>query len=204
MADTNSNKKQNFQPKRAADSPDVRLSKSLSYVLRHGAVKEKIPIRPDGYVALSNLLKHARFRGVSIEKVKELVAIDGKQRYTLTRGIVEFGEDDSIADANENWYIKANQGHSVDVSSLELAPILTAVECPTAIHGTSKKAWEVIRQAGLSKMKRNHIHLSVGLPGEKGVISGMFENRTRMTCLKFTEFICHTRDAEQFGRIYLY
>lgn len=34
----------------------VKLSKLLSYVLRHGAAKEGLQIRPDGYVALSELV----------------------------------------------------------------------------------------------------------------------------------------------------
>ena len=42
------------------DSPAVRLSKTLSYILRHGAQKEGIPIRPDGYVKVDDLV-----RGVS-------------------------------------------------------------------------------------------------------------------------------------------
>ena len=39
------------------DSPAVRLSKTLSYILRHGAQKEGIPIRPDGYVKVDDLVR---------------------------------------------------------------------------------------------------------------------------------------------------
>ena len=38
------------------DDPKTRLSKSLSYVLRHGAEKEGIPIRPDGFVLVDDLV----------------------------------------------------------------------------------------------------------------------------------------------------
>lgn len=34
----------------------VRISKALSYILRHGAVKEGIAIGPDGYVKLTDIL----------------------------------------------------------------------------------------------------------------------------------------------------
>jgi 2'-phosphotransferase len=34
----------------------VQLSKLLSYVLRHGAVKEKLTISPDGYIAIQDLV----------------------------------------------------------------------------------------------------------------------------------------------------
>ena len=38
------------------DDHKTRLSKSLSYVLRHGAEKEGIPIRPDGFVLVDSLV----------------------------------------------------------------------------------------------------------------------------------------------------
>ena len=38
------------------DDPRTRLSKSLSYVLRHGAEKESIPMRPDGFVLVNDLV----------------------------------------------------------------------------------------------------------------------------------------------------
>lgn len=37
-------------------SPMVQLSKSMSYLLRHGAEKERVPIRPDGFVKVDDLL----------------------------------------------------------------------------------------------------------------------------------------------------
>lgn len=39
-----------------AASHNVRLSKQLSYILRHGANKEKISIRSDGYVKVDDLV----------------------------------------------------------------------------------------------------------------------------------------------------
>lgn len=38
------------------DSPEVRLSKTLSWILRHGAKSEGIPMRPDGYVIVTDLV----------------------------------------------------------------------------------------------------------------------------------------------------
>ena len=48
----------------------TELSKYMAYILRHGAEKEKIQIRPDGYVSVYDLLKHKGFgKG---KKVNEL------------------------------------------------------------------------------------------------------------------------------------
>ena len=39
------------------DSPDVRLSKTLSWILRHGAKSEGLYMRPDGYVRVNDLVR---------------------------------------------------------------------------------------------------------------------------------------------------
>jgi 2'-phosphotransferase len=41
------------------------------------------------------------------------------------------------------------------------------------IHGTYHKCWDAIKQSGLSRMNRLHIHFSEDFPGSKNVISGM-------------------------------
>lgn len=57
---------------------------------------------------------------------------------------------------------------------LELKPVLAgSPDCPAeAVHGSYLRNWSSIQQEGLSRMKRTHIHLALGLPGEEGVISG--------------------------------
>jgi hypothetical protein len=42
---------------RSKDSPEVRLSKTLSWILRHGAKSEGLYMRPDGYVRVSDLVR---------------------------------------------------------------------------------------------------------------------------------------------------
>ncbi|KAJ3511915.1 hypothetical protein NLJ89_g3827 [Agrocybe chaxingu] len=72
------------------------------------------------------------------------------------------------------WWIKANQGHSLKTVELELRPITSLKDIPTgvAVHGTNREAWKFISSEGLSKMKRNHIHLAQNVAG-KNVVSGM-------------------------------
>jgi RNA:NAD 2'-phosphotransferase (TPT1/KptA family) len=41
---------------RPTDSPEVRMSKTLSWLLRHGAKSENLPMRPDGYVRVEDLV----------------------------------------------------------------------------------------------------------------------------------------------------
>jgi 2'-phosphotransferase len=41
---------------RPDDPPDVRTSKILAYILRHGAEKEGLAIRSDGFVKLNDVV----------------------------------------------------------------------------------------------------------------------------------------------------
>lgn len=145
------------------NDPIVKLSKALSYVLRHGAVKEGIPIQADGYVSVQDLLKRPQFQNCTLEQIQHVVDNNDKKRFTLTN----FG-------APKGWMIKANQGHSIEVEDLSLQLITDPKDLPVAVHGTDSKSWSLIEKSGgLSRMRRNHIHMAVGLPGDNQVISGM-------------------------------
>ena len=42
------------------DSPEVRISKTLSYLLRHGAQGEGLAMRKDGYVKVADLVRRLK------------------------------------------------------------------------------------------------------------------------------------------------
>ncbi|THH29526.1 hypothetical protein EUX98_g4670 [Antrodiella citrinella] len=100
--------------------------------------------------------------------IERIVANDSKTRFNLI-------SEPEPASGAPVWWIRANQGHSLKaVADLETTPILSVSDIPTgvAVHGTTRLAWESIQKEGLSRMKRNHVHLAQGVPGT-GVISGM-------------------------------
>ncbi|KAI8882438.1 phosphotransferase KptA/Tpt1 [Backusella circina FSU 941] len=139
----------------------IILSKKLAYFLRHGAVKEKISISDAGYIALKDLLAHKKFKGDTFEHVKYVVDTNPKKRYELTMH------------DNGEYMIRASQGHSIkSVGEKDLLSLLENEESPV-IHGTTREAWSIIKEMGLSKMGRNHIHCAIGLPGDPKVKSGM-------------------------------
>lgn len=126
---------------------DIVLNKTLSYLLRHGAIKEGLNIKPNGFVVVDELLK--KLPHYTIDDIKRVVENNNKQRFTLntTNGIIE---------------IKANQGHSISkINELSLR-ILDDAKFDI-IHGTYFKYWTTIKTEGLSRMKRNHIHFAKGL-----------------------------------------
>lgn len=42
----------------ASDGPLVRISKTMSYILRHGAKDQGLQMRPDGFVRVDDLVSH--------------------------------------------------------------------------------------------------------------------------------------------------
>ncbi|KAJ2385406.1 tRNA 2'-phosphotransferase [Coemansia sp. RSA 2611] len=151
--------------RRQPDSPDIRLSKLLSYLLRHGAVQEGLRLRADGSIALNELQKHHKLQSVSFDRIKHIVETNEKQRFVL------FAEP--AADSEPVWYIRASQGHSLKVEALPLTR-LTADNMPACVvHGTTRNKLPAIRRSGLSKMSRNHIHMASGLASDAKVVSGM-------------------------------
>ncbi len=118
------------------------LSKTLSYLLRHGAYDENLKIDPGGWVKISDVLDFINSQAkkkVDIEDLKYLVGHNDKRRFTL--------RDDKI---------RANQGHSFPV---DLG--LKAKKPPDVLyHGTYQNVKEKILKQGLKKMQRNHVHLS--------------------------------------------
>jgi len=127
-------------------------------------------MRPDGYVRVNDLLASPRLSSptqLDLATLQRIVESDSKKRYMLLES-----PDEVAPTAGEIWWIRANQGHSLKEVKLDLKPIMSAADIPTAVHGTSKAAWESISVQGLSRRTRNHIHLAQGVP-EDGVISGM-------------------------------
>jgi len=151
------------------DSPEVRLSKTVTWILRHGAEQEELELRPDGYARVQDLLNRPKLKDMTFEALEDMVQKDAKGRFSLIQ------ESDPKSGSSEPvWWIRANQGHSMKTVKLDLQPIHSVSDIPTgvAVHGTNAEAWELIKTQGLRKMNRNHIHLAQGVPGS-GVISGM-------------------------------
>ncbi|KAF9153587.1 hypothetical protein BGX20_004870 [Mortierella sp. AD010] len=145
------------------DSPAVRLSKALSWLLRHNAESQGIAIRPDGYVKIQDVLGHPKFKNYTLDDIVQAVETSDKKRFQIL--------DDG---SGNKEYIRAVQGHSITkVAELGFEEIVDPSLIPVAVHGTMHSKWSLISSQGLSKMARNHIHMAVGLPGANEVISGM-------------------------------
>lgn len=121
----------------------VQSSKFLSLHLRHRPQQLGIALEPGGWVGVDELLQAAAQRGMAITRAEsdEIVAANDKQRFSFDR---------------TGLRIRANQGHSVAVD-LQLPP----AEPPAVLyHGTGERSVPAIERSGLSRMQRQHVHLS--------------------------------------------
>ncbi|KAF8523003.1 KptA family-domain-containing protein [Gautieria morchelliformis] len=144
---------------------EEQVSRKLTYILRHNAIKQGIHMRKDGFVKVTELLALPYFHSLDFMTLERVVAQDNKKRYTLLY-------EPETSGAESMWWIRANQGHSIETVEIDMIPVTSPEQVIMAVHGTNKRAWERIAVEGLSRMKRQHIHFAQGIPGS-GVISGM-------------------------------
>lgn len=85
----------------------IKLSKFLSYVLRHKPESIKVKLDPNGWVSVDTLLYQANQHGHPIDQtiLESIVATNDKQRFTLS---------------TDKSMIRAAQGHSTQQVTMEL------------------------------------------------------------------------------------
>ena len=121
----------------------IELSRFLSYVLRHKPEALDLDMSTDGWVAVEELIDKMNKDGkdITFQILKMIVQQDDKKRYS-------FNEDESR--------IRANQGHSIKID-LDLKPITPP---KYLYHGTAARNIDSIKEHGLLKRERHHVHLS--------------------------------------------
>jgi len=121
----------------------IRVSKFLSLVLRHQPAKVGVALDREGWVPVSRLLEALNAHGLRLspDELREVVRANDKQRFAFS--------PDGLS-------IRASQGHSVKVE-LGYEP---SEPPPALYHGTAERSLPAIKQQGLSKGRRHHVHLS--------------------------------------------
>ncbi|RED54050.1 RNA 2'-phosphotransferase [Aestuariispira insulae] len=121
-------------------SDHVRVSKFLSFILRHKPGEIGLELDAEGWAVVDELIEKATIP-LSRALIEEVVATNEKKRFALS-------EDGQL--------IRANQSHSIQVN-LGLLP----TEPPeTLFHGTAERFLETILKEGLKPMSRQYVHLS--------------------------------------------
>ena len=121
----------------------VRISKFLSLVLRHQPEKIGLSLDQSGWASVERLIEASSRGGFDFTPGELQNVVDGndKKRFSLSE---------------DGLWIRANQGHSIKV---ELGYAPTAPP-EMLYHGTAERFLTSIKQKGLIKGKRQHVHLS--------------------------------------------
>lgn len=145
----------------------VNVSKTLSWLLRHGGLKEGLKFSENGYTDVEELLQNHNMKrlNTTYEDIVNIVENNDKQRFQLL-----------LNKDNHRTYVRATQGHSMVFKDIGYKQVISKDEIGLAVHGTYYKVWPIIQKEGLKTMGRTHIHFAKGLPNDSGVISGMRSN----------------------------
>jgi len=146
---------------------DVKISRALAGILKHGMMG----FLPDeqGYLFLEDIAQHSHFREVLKVNTDDLKRIcsDMEDR----KGHKQFELTTESKDGKELLKVR-----SVKDKGDEEITVKKAAEYMACIHGTYWKAWEDMKQKGISRLGRNHIHFSSGMLSKDGVVSGIRPN----------------------------
>lgn len=114
------------------------ISKKLSYLLRHNP--KDLLMDKKGRIDVKDIIKKLN---INLEDLKYIVENDDKQRFSFDENIEK---------------IKANQGHTLKNLDLEFKE---SYPPEYLYHGTTLNNIDRIKECGIKKMKRHHVHLSV-------------------------------------------
>ena len=130
------------------------ISHALSRILRHEAQDHDLPMNSAGYVPILDVVTVQSLwnHQVSPEEVHRAAQINKKQRF-------------EIQTVNGVACIRAVQGHDqrlaafYNLSDSEMLQLLELPRAPRyAIHGTMLKHYDAIKEGGLCRRQRRHIH----------------------------------------------
>ncbi len=133
------------QVKKMTPNEHTKISKLLSYVLRHKPDAIGLTLDDQGWADIDTLIDkiNTSNQGSTLNRsrLQEVVLSSDKKRFTLS---------------GDGKKIRAAQGHSIDID-LDLKP----VKPPEFLyHGTATRFLDSILQEGLKPQQRQHVHLS--------------------------------------------
>jgi len=123
------------------DKQLAKISKYFSFILRHEPQAIGLTLDENGWAVIAELIDKTTDFELDLPTIRLVVESNDKQRFTMD---------------NERGVIRANQGHSINVD-LALEPLAPP---PVLLHGTAERFIKSIKESGLVKQNRHHVHLS--------------------------------------------
>lgn len=152
---------ENISPNKVK-SPDqerliARQSKRLSWLLRHGAPQVGLAMNPAGWVEVQALLSHI---SIDIDELQRIIEGNNKARFQMMGS-----------------QIRATQGHSLETTpvtqeALERSWEVYSSDSDWIWHATQAKYLESIRENGILRGDRSHVHLASSTQSKVGKRTG--------------------------------
>jgi putative RNA 2'-phosphotransferase len=118
-----------------------KISKYFSFLLRHEPQAIGLQLDENGWASIEELIEKTTDFKLDRNMIEVVVETNDKQRFSISK---------------DGLFIRANQGHSIEID-LDLI----AQEPPSVLmHGTAERFMVNILDKGLSKMERHHVHLT--------------------------------------------
>ena len=121
----------------------TRLSKEISYALRHAPWEYELEMDEDGWVSIEQLLnalhREDKWKSITQDDIQKMIDVSEKKRHEIVGN-----------------RIRAFYGHSIPmkISKIERKP-------PEILyHGTARRFMKSIMENGLSPQSRQYVHLS--------------------------------------------
>jgi putative RNA 2'-phosphotransferase len=125
-------------------SNSTRLSKRISWLLRHGAGDSHLPMDPAGWARIDDVLG---VLGITRAELDTAVAVNDKQRLQVA-----------------GQRIRACQGHSLERMPVSIDALEASWELVEPVdplwHGTNVTAIAGIAQHGIQPGQRSHVHVA--------------------------------------------
>jgi putative RNA 2'-phosphotransferase len=130
----------------------TEISKRLSWLLRHAAAEQGLPMDAAGWVPVESVLRHLR---LSLQQLDDVVRLNNKGRLEIDGGLV-----------------RACQGHSREGLPITLEALEASWQVydgPGPVwHGTHVGAVGSIAREGISAVGRTHVHLAEAIDSKVG------------------------------------
>ncbi|KAJ7132358.1 hypothetical protein C8R44DRAFT_773869 [Mycena epipterygia] len=131
----------------------------LNWILRHGAVREGLQIRPDGFVRIPDLKRCRKFKELEHSEFDALLKADHFRRFK----IVQDFDNRILAD---NLWVRSRLGHSIKSVDVTVQRITSPSVLPMAVCSVNLRGWDYIARNGIPPWNDGFIHLVPMTPAE--------------------------------------
>ncbi|KAF4610944.1 hypothetical protein D9613_006757 [Agrocybe pediades] len=164
------------------------FSTTTSTILRRTARDLGYVIMPDGFVRVSDILRHDFYRDYDFRKFADACENDIMDSFELA-----LLPDYVDGGAKEVWWVRARRGHTIPGVDYRTHRVLNMGRFPSAAYICSPDRWDDIREHGIAQTSQCIIPLYRNIKGK------LFRNNLRI--LRHAEILCITIDTEKAANL---